>query len=136
MGLRRILSWRVLPFSTKPLKPSVIQCQSNMAVLSQRKTVVGSGLLCCALALVVLFTGPGAFRSPAALVVVAAIGSAAVLFQLRIRNSADGRPLRPPMFLNILGVLFALAALFPATLGLGPVTAQAMALGSVLSFAI
>jgi hypothetical protein len=107
-----------------------------MAVLPQRKTVVGSGLLSCALALVVLFTGPGAFRSPAALVVVAAIGSAAVLFQLRIRNAADGRPLRPPMVLNLLGVLFALAALFPATLGLGSGTAQAMALGSVLSFAI
>jgi hypothetical protein len=38
--------------------------------------------------------------------------------------------------LNVLGILFALAALFPAVLGVGPRLAQTMALGSVCSFAI
>ncbi len=98
--------------------------------------MIGSGLLCFALALVVLFTGPGAFRSPEAVVVVAAIGAAAVLFQLRIRNASRASGLRPPMFLNMLGILFALAALFPGALGLPPKLAQTMALGSVCSFAI
>jgi hypothetical protein len=102
----------------------------------RRKTVIGSGLLCCALTLVVLFTGPGTFRSPAAMVVVAAIGAAAVLFQLRIRNSTQSQALHAPLWLNVLGILFALAALFPAPLGLGPRVAQTMALGSVCSFAI
>ena len=102
----------------------------------RRKTVIGSGLLCCALTLMVLFTGPVAFRSPAAMVVVAAIGAASVLFQLRIRNATQSQPLHSPLLLNVLGILFALAALFPAVLGVGPRLAQTMALGSVCSFAI
>jgi hypothetical protein len=104
-----------------------------MPLPPKRKTVIASGLLCCALALVVLFTGPGTFRSPAAIVVVAAVGSAAVLFQLLIRHSTHGLP---PMLLNGIGVLLALGALFPSAVGIGPLLAQAMALGSVVSFAI
>jgi hypothetical protein len=102
----------------------------------RRKTVIGSGLLCCALTLVVLFTGPGPFRSPAAVVVVAAIGAAAVLFQLRIRNSTQSQSLQSPLWLNVLGILFAVAALFPMALNLGQRLAQTMALASVCSFAI
>ena len=102
----------------------------------RRKTVIGSGLLCCALTLVVLFTEPSAFRSPAAVVVVAAIGAAAVLFQLRMRNSTQSQALHAPLWLNVLGIVFALAALFPTALGLGPRLAQTIALGSVCSFAI
>ena len=102
----------------------------------RRKTVIGSGLLCCALTLVVLFTEPGTFRSPAAVVVVAAIGAAAVLFQLRIRNSTQSQSLHSPLWLNVLGILFAVAALFPTALNLGQKLPQTMALASVCSFAI
>jgi len=96
-----------------------------------RKTVVASGLLCCALILVVLFTSPAAFRSPAAVVVISAIGAAAVLLQLRLRNDPQPRPLRPALALNSLGILFAVAALFPAAR-----LTEAVALGAVGSFAI
>jgi uncharacterized membrane protein len=107
-----------------------------MPLLPQRKTVIASGLLCCALILVVLFTSPVAFRSPAAVVVISAIGAAAVLLQLRLRNAPQTRPLRPPLVLNAVGILFALAALFPAALHLGARLTEAVALGAVGSFAI
>jgi hypothetical protein len=45
--------------------------------------VIAAGLLILALALVVIYTGPRAFVSPIALVVVAAIGVAALLLQVR-----------------------------------------------------
>ena len=107
-----------------------------MPALLQRKTVIASGLLCGALILVVLFSSPAAFRSPAAVVVISAIGAAAVLLQMRLRNAPQARPLRPPLVLNSLGILFALAALFPAALHLGPRLTEAVALGAVGSFAI
>ena len=46
---------------------------------SRRWTVIASGLLCGALAMVVLFTNRGAFFSPLAVVVMGAVGLAAVL---------------------------------------------------------
>ena len=100
-----------------------------------RKTVVAAGLLCCALILVVLFTSPAAFLSPAAIVVMVLIGSAAVLAQSRFRTSTDPRLPRSALWLNWLGLLWALAALFPATwhLGAGPV--RTIALAAVGSFA-
>lgn len=52
----------------------------------RRWTVIAAGLLILALALVVIYTGPAAFLSPIALVVVAAIGLAALLFQIRFRQ--------------------------------------------------
>jgi len=107
-----------------------------LTLRARRETVIASGLLCCALILVVLFTSPAAFRSPAAVVVMALIGTAAVLLQLRIRNDAEMRPLQSPWWLNVVGILLALAALFPATLRLGPRLTQAIALGAVGSFAI
>ena len=48
---------------------------------SRRWTVIASGLLCGALAMVVLFTNRGAFFSPLAVVVMGAVGLAAVLLQ-------------------------------------------------------
>src|SRR3954451_4510700 len=102
-----------------------------MTVSGGRRTVIASGLLCCALILVVLFTSPAAFRSPAAVVVMALIGTAAVLVQLRLRNDDQPRSVRsgrPPLWLNILGILFSLAALFPAVFHLGMRYAQPLAL--------
>ncbi|MBV9574257.1 MAG: hypothetical protein JOY93_09405 [Acidobacteriales bacterium] len=100
------------------------------------RTVVASGLLCVALSLVVLFTSRGSFSSPMAVVVVSAIGLAAVLLQLRFRNRENLKPVRPPVFLNMLGIIFALAAVFADIFRLSPQLAQLMALGAVGSFGI
>jgi ABC-type Mn2+/Zn2+ transport system permease subunit len=104
--------------------------------ISRRWTVIASGLLCCGLGVVVLFTRRNAFVSPLAVVVVAAIGLAALLLQLRYYNREHSRPVRAPVWLNIVGVLFALAALLSDLLRLSWQMAQVMALGAVGSFAI
>jgi hypothetical protein len=103
---------------------------------SRRWTVIASALLCCGLGLVVIYTKRSAFFSPLAVVVVAAIGLAAVLLQLRYYNREHTNPVRAPVWLNIVGVLFALAALFSDFLGLSWQVAEVMALGAVSSFAI
>jgi uncharacterized membrane protein HdeD (DUF308 family) len=102
----------------------------------RRWTVISSGLLCGILALVVIFTNRSAFFSPLAVVVVAAIGAAAVLLQLRLRNREQATAVRSPVWLNILGILFAVAALFADRFHLSSQLAQLMALGAVGSFAI
>lgn len=102
----------------------------------RRWAVVASGLLCLMLSLVVLYTNRGAFFSPLAVVVVAAIGLAAVLAQLRFYNREHAHPVHGPVWLNVLGVVFALAALFAGSLHLRPALAQVMALLAVGSFAV
>ena len=101
---------------------------------TRRWTVVASGLLCIALALVVIFTSRSAFFSPITVVVVAAIGSVALLLQLRLRD--HHRHLHSPIWLNALGIVFALAALLSDKLPLGPNFVHAMALSAVGSFGI
>jgi drug/metabolite transporter (DMT)-like permease len=103
---------------------------------SWRGTVIASGLLCLGLALVVIYTGPRAFLSPLAVVVLAAIGLAAVLLQLHFYNREQAKPVHAPVWLNVLGVLFAIAALFADVLHLQPQMAQLMALGAILVFCI
>lgn len=76
---------------------------------ARRWTVIASGLLLLALALVVIYTRPNAFLSPIALVVVAAIGLAALLLQLRFRQ--DLPQVRSPLWLNVLGLVCAVLAL-------------------------
>jgi hypothetical protein len=71
--------------------------------VSRRWTVIASGLLVLALALVVIYTGRAAFYSPIALVVVAAIGLAALLFQVRFRQDLPN--IHSPLWLNVLGIL-------------------------------
>ena len=107
-----------------------------MRASPHRKTVVAGGLLCCALILVVLFTSPAAFRSPAAIVVMVLIGTAAVLAQSRFRHSSEPRLPRPALWLNLLGLLLALAALFPAAWHLGVGLVRSVAFAAVGSFAI
>jgi uncharacterized membrane protein len=106
------------------------------ATQPRRWTVIASGLLCGALALVVIFTTKGAFFSPLAVVVVAAIGMAAVLLQLRFFNRDHANPVHPPVWLNVMGILCALAALFGDWLRLGADVSQALALAAIGSFAI
>jgi uncharacterized membrane protein len=93
-------------------------------------------MLCGVLALVVLYTNRRAFFSPLAIVVVAAVGLVAVLLQLRFHNRLTGDVVHPPVWLNVLGILFALAALFADYIRLSSQTAQFMALGAVGSFGI
>ena len=103
---------------------------------SRRWTVIASALLCCGLGLVVIYTKRTAFSSPLAVVVVAAIGLAAVLLQLRYYNREHGNPIHAPVWLNIVGVVFALTALFSDLLGLSGQIAELTALGAVGSFAV
>ena len=98
--------------------------------------MIASGLLCGALALVVIFTNHSAFYSPLAVVVVAAIGLAAVLVQLRLRNRIEGSTVRPPIWLNVLGVALAVGALFADLLGLRQDWSQLLAFGAIGCFAI
>jgi peptidoglycan/LPS O-acetylase OafA/YrhL len=102
---------------------------------SRRWTVIVSGFLLVALALVMLYTGRTAFRSPLAIVVIAAIGLAAALFQLRLRG-AGARSVRAPLWLNVFGLLCALAALFSDVLHLNYVLVQIAALAAVGCFAV
>lgn len=101
----------------------------------RRPTIVAAGLLLVALALVVIYTSRGAFLSPLALVVVAAIGLAALLLQLRLRpDLASSR--RGPLWLNVLGVGLALAAVLADFLHLNPTLMLIAALAAILSFGV
>jgi len=97
-------------------------------------SIVAAGFLLLALALVVIYTSSSAFFSPLALVVVAAIGLAALLLQLRLRHDI-GAPVRVPQWLNIIGLIFALAAVFADVLHLNATRLQVAALGAILCFA-
>jgi hypothetical protein len=102
---------------------------------SRRPTILAAGLLLLALALVVIYTGRGAFRSPIALVVVAAIGLAALLLQLRLRQDLSPN-VRAPLWLNALGVISAIAAVVVDVFRLNFTVLFATALGAVVCFAI
>jgi uncharacterized membrane protein len=102
-------------------------------------TIVAAGLLLAALALVVLYTNRAAFLSPVALVVVAAIGVAALLLQLRLRpdlSSVRVSSARGPLWLNALGVVFAVVALLADVLHLNEGFLLMAALAAVVSFAV
>jgi len=73
--------------------------------------------------------------SPLALVVVAAIGLAALLLQLRLRPDLTSS-IRGPLWLNGIGVVFALAAVFADFLHLNPVILPIAALAAVVCFAL
>ena len=102
----------------------------------RRWTVIASGLLCGALALIVLFTNRGAFFSPLAVVVMGAVGLAAVLLQLRLQNRDQAQSSRSPAWLNILGILFALAACLGDLMHFSAQLTEALALGAVASFGV
>jgi hypothetical protein len=103
-------------------------------------TIIAAGLLLAALALVVLYTSQRAFLSPVALVVVAAIGVAALLLQLRLRpdlsSSRRVSSIKGPLWLNGLGVIFAVAAVFADVLHLSGILMLIAALAAVVSFAV
>ena len=105
--------------------------RSNVA---RRWTVIASGLLLLALALVVIYTGPNAFLSPVALVVVAAVGLAALLLQVWFRRDLPN--IHPPLWLNVLGILCAMVALFADNLRMTRRTLDLVAFAAVVCFGI
>lgn len=98
-------------------------------------SLVAAGFLLLALSLVVIYTNKRAFISPLALVVVASIGLAALLLQLRLRKDADRR-VHSPLWLNVLGLVFALAAVLSDFLHLNMNFMIVAAIGAVLCFAV
>ena len=111
---------------------------------SRRWSIVAAGFLLLALALVVIYTSRSAFSSPLALVVVAAIGLAALLLQLRLRKdkdkdndpSAPASTVRAPLWLNVLGLVFAIAAVLADAFRLNANLKLVAALGAVVCFAV
>ena len=93
---------------------------------------MAAGFLLLALALVVLYTSNSAFSSPLALVVVAAIGFAALLLHLRLRHTS----VHPPFWLNVVAVLFAVAAVIVDFLHLSATVMLLAALGAIVCFAL
>jgi uncharacterized membrane protein len=104
------------------------------AEVARRWTVIASGLLVLALALVVIYTGPAAFMSPVALVVVAAIGLAALLLQVRFRRELPS--IHSPLWLNVLGILCAMLSLFADNLRMTRRSLDMVAFAAVLCFGI
>jgi hypothetical protein len=104
-------------------------------VQSRRWTILAAGFLLAVLALVVIYTSRGAFYSPIALVVVAAIGLAALLLQLRLRPQT-GAAVRSPLWLNGLGIAFSIAAVVADFLHASPTQMMVAALGAVACFSI
>jgi uncharacterized membrane protein len=102
--------------------------------MARRWTVIAAGLLILALALVVIYTAPSAFLSPIALVVVAAIGLAALLFQLRFRQ--DLPHVRSPLWLNVLGLLCATGSLLADYLHMTRSVLELVAFSAVVCFGI
>jgi drug/metabolite transporter (DMT)-like permease len=98
-------------------------------------SLVAAGCLLLALALVVIYTSRSAFLSPLALVVVASIGLAALLLQLRMRKDVDRR-IHAPIWLNVLGLLFAIGAVIADFLHVSANFMIVAALGAVVCFAV
>ena len=97
--------------------------------------LVAAGFLLLALALVVLYTSRGAFLSPLALVVVAAIGLAALLLQLRLRKDVNAG-VHAPLWVNVMGLIFALTAVCSDFAHLSANVMLVSALGAVICFSI
>lgn len=102
---------------------------------SRRWTIVAAGFLLLALALVVIYTSRSAFSSPLALVVVAAIGLAALLLQLRLRKEATAG-IHAPLWLNVLGLIFAFTAVVADIFRFSANVMLVAALGAILCFAV
>jgi hypothetical protein len=97
-------------------------------------SLVAAGFLLLALAIIVLYTSRQAFSSPLAMVVVAAIGLAALLLQLRLRKDLS-MTVRAPLWLNVLALAFAMASVFADVLHLSPNLMLVAALAAVICFA-
>jgi len=102
----------------------------------RRWTVIVSGFLCGVLALVVIYTNRGGLSSPLAIVVLAAVGLLALILQLRLRSGERRTIVHVPVWLNLVGILFALAALGADLKRVRPDLAPLLALLAVVCFAV
>jgi membrane-bound ClpP family serine protease len=118
---------------TGPGSQSESQSHSQSTV-ARRWTVIASGLLLLALALVVIYTGPNAFYSPIALVVVAAIGLAALLLQVWFHRDLPN--IHSPLWLNVLGIVCAMVSLFADYLHITRRMLYLVAFAAVVCFGI
>ena len=107
---------------------------SSDSAVGRRWSVIASGLLLLALALVVIYTRHEAFLSPIALVVVAAIGLAALLLQVRFRQALPQS--QTPFWLNVLGLLCAAGSLLADYLRITRSLVDVVAFGAVVCFGI
>ncbi len=103
---------------------------------TRRWTVIVSGLLCAVLALVVIYSTRGGLSSPLAIVVLAAVGLLALILQLRLRGGVQRTGVRPPAWLNIAGILCAVAALGADVARIRSDIASLLALLAVACFAV
>jgi len=101
----------------------------------RRWNVITSGILIGTLAAIVTFTNRENFLSPIAVVVVAAIGVVALMLQLRFRYP-EVTSVRNPLWLNVLGTVFALTAFFGDVLHIRPGISEIIALIAVGCYAI
>lgn len=102
---------------------------------ARRWSIIAAGLLLLALALVVLYTSRTAFSSPVAMVVVGAIGFAALLLQLRLRRGLR-ESVHAPLWLNLAALLFAGVAVLADVLDLRPRWMLVAALAAITCFGI
>ncbi len=102
----------------------------------RRWTVIASGLLVGALALIVTFTSRAAFVSPVAVVVVAAVGVMAVMLQLRLRYPQKLAEVHLPSWLNLAGGILALAAFFRDWLHIPAAVAELITLAAIGCFGV
>lgn len=125
-------------------RPVFLMCRNRITLQSwhladgnhpRRWTVIVSGLLCGVLALVVIYTNRVGLSSPLAIVVLAAVGLLALILQLRLR-AGDQRQVHAPLWLNVCGILFAVAALTSDLQRIHPEAAPVLALLAIASFAL
>ncbi len=102
----------------------------------RRWSVIASGLLVGALALIVMFTNRTAFLSPVAVVVVAAVGVMALMLQLRLRYPAYRGKIDLPSWLNLAGGILAIAAFLKDWLRLRPGFAEIFTLAAIGCFGV
>jgi drug/metabolite transporter (DMT)-like permease len=102
----------------------------------RRWTVIASGLLVGALALIVTFTSRTAFLSPAAVVVVAAVGVMALMLQLRLRYPQHAGKIYLPSWLNLAGGILAITAFLKDWLHIRTSMAEIITLAAIGCFGV
>jgi drug/metabolite transporter (DMT)-like permease len=102
----------------------------------RRWTVIASGLLLAALALIVTFTSRAAFFSPTAVAVVAAVGVMALMLQIRFRYPQQRGEIHLPSWFNLAGGILALSAFLCEWLHLRPAVIELITLAAIGSFGV